>query len=104
MSSTKQKYFKGKIINMINNINFLKQYSKKTKLLEIIEKDLIELQEFNDFLHRVIDQKESDIKYYQTFKTKYWDLKDDIREGNKQVVQRDQYGRDINKKFYFPFK
>lgn len=102
--SSKEKQINKKIDFIINQMNFLKKYYNKTKSFEMIEKELNEIKEFNAFLHRVIDTKEQEIKRYESYRSKYYDLKDSLRSRRKKpYTQKDEYGRPLDKKFYFPF-
>lgn len=101
---TDKVYYSKKIDFIISQLNYLKKYYKKTASFINLISQLNELKEFNEFLHRVIEQKEKDIKYYEQYKTKYHNLKDRIYKSdtNKYKV-RDRYGRPVDQKTYFPF-
>ena len=99
----KKDYYSKKIDFIISQLNYLKKYYKKTSSFINLISQLNELKEFNVFLHKVIEQKEQDIKYYETYKTRYYNLKDSLYSPKSKYKVRDKYGRPTDKKFNFPF-
>lgn len=102
--SSKKEFYDKKIDFVINQLSFVSKYLKKQTLIENVKKQLLELKEFNNFLHRVIDQKEQEIKRYEGYRKKYYDLLHKKTAGYVKAGEVDDYGRDLNKRFYFPFK
>jgi hypothetical protein len=101
---TKKEFYNNKIDFIINQCKFLKKYYKKGTTFDQIENELNNLKEFNAFLHRVIDQKESEIKRYESYRNKYYNLKNNINKPAAAIGGiKDQFGRSVNKRFYFPF-
>ena len=104
MNNNKLEYYHKKIDFIINQLTFVSKYLKKQTLINNVINQLNELKQFNNFLHNVIDHKEKEIKRYEGYRKKYYDLLNEKRSGFKKSGAVDQYGRDINKRFYFPFK
>lgn len=88
------------------DLSFLSKYYKKKSSFERLQNELEDCKTFILFLHDVIDEKEREIKRYEGYKTKYEHLKDSIRHKGSTytTAPRDQYGRKMDKKFWFPFK
>lgn len=99
---TKEEIYNNKIDFIINQCKFLRKYYKKGQAFDQIETELKNIKEFNAFLHRVIDQKEIEVKRYEGYRTKYYNLK------NKNSLVTHKSGRDEKNRLYnipyFPFK